>query len=450
MAKIICVTSGLTGILNASFEVVERLSRRGHEVICAAPVDIADKAFAQGILYKVLPPLKCNTSPALPKFKGPLKKISMLAYLLKNISKRRKKALEVTDPHYFVDLIKEYKPDLLILDIELHEYIIKAYALEIPFVLLSQWFSIWRRPALPYLLSETIPGEGLEGTRFMMQYNWLKVKVNRWMKFSRIGLYSGFTDRRSILLAFAKDEKFPSKYIGENYWPGPFLYNNLPVISMTEESLEFPHNKRPELYYAGPVVNANRKDKPAETVNDYTLEDAFQYAKEENKLIIYCSVSTMQKGDATFLKKVIRAVKSEKKWVLILSVGKLIPEQELGQLAPNIFTFSKVPQLKVLSKADCSINHGGIHTINECIHFKVPMLLYSGKHADQNGCAARIAFHQLGIRGDKDQDDHLMISKKVRTVLEDTIYRKNISLINKQYIKHIEDCRLEKLIERFL
>ena len=37
MAHILCMTTGLTGILNASFEVVRRLEKRGHRLTYACP-----------------------------------------------------------------------------------------------------------------------------------------------------------------------------------------------------------------------------------------------------------------------------------------------------------------------------------------------------------------------------------------------------------------------------
>ena len=44
MAKIICITTGLTGILNASFELVARLQQAGYEVCYASPKNVAEKS----------------------------------------------------------------------------------------------------------------------------------------------------------------------------------------------------------------------------------------------------------------------------------------------------------------------------------------------------------------------------------------------------------------------
>ena len=150
MAKIICITTGLQGILNASFELLRRLQAAGHEVSYAAPREVSAKVAAQGIAFSQLPQIPQQVPEKLPTFRGPLKKIKRLLYKYQNLAIRQKKALEQTDPHEFVALLDAEKPDLLIIDIELHEYIFKAHARRQKYILLSQWISLWKRPGLPY------------------------------------------------------------------------------------------------------------------------------------------------------------------------------------------------------------------------------------------------------------------------------------------------------------
>ncbi|MBV7332993.1 hypothetical protein KFU94_33145 [Chloroflexi bacterium TSY] len=62
---------------------------------------------------------------------------------------------------------------------------------------------------------------------------------------------------------------------------------------------------------------------------------------------------------------------------LLLSTGPQVSTDDLGTLPPNVKAFSSVPQLDVLRHADLMLCHGGITTINECIFFGVPMIVYS-------------------------------------------------------------------------
>lgn len=450
MAKIICVTSGLTGILNASIELIARLKASGHDLLYASPAAVTEKVRLQGIDFVQLPGISLHPCPELPTFSGPLKKLSRFFYKIKNASKLRKQALDNTEPHAFAKILETEQPDLLIIDIELHEYIFKTYQKNIPLVLLSQWFSLWKRPGLPYLLHDTIPGNGWKGQPWAIGFSWALVRLQRWWTFSKQRLYSVGTDRRSILLDLAKKGKFPLALLAENNWPGPFTYAQLPVISMTAEELEFPHTVRPNLFYVGPMVAENRKDLSANEDTISRLHKIFEQKKTSGAMLIYCSVSTLHQGDQLFIKKIIAAVEKRSDWILIIGLGGLVSDKQFGDLPANVHAFSYVPQLLVLKEADCSVNHGGIHTINECIHFKVPMLVYSGKRSDQNGCAARIAYHGLGIMADKDKDSAVEIETKIAAILSNDSFYEKVCTYHEHYLQYKKDRRAEQVVARFL
>lgn len=451
MAKILCITSGLTGILNASFELVVRLEKAGHHVIYASPKKVAERVGAQGIHFIALPEVPAHPEREnLPSFRGPLKKGLRWKYKIKHSERRKKEAKEKINPIAFANLLDTEQPDLVIIDVELHEYIFKAYAKKIPLLLLSQWFSIWNRPGLPYLLNDTIPGKGWRGQPWAMTLSWKWIQLKRGYTFFKKFIFSLGTDRRSALLALAKREGFPLEWIGENYWPGPFTYDRLPVMSMTPQEMEFPHEERPNHFYIGPMVFPNRKERLPTEKERELLVTALEYKKRTGASLIYCSISTLSKGDAHFINKVIAAVKERKEWMLVIALGGLLTAEDLIEGANNIFPFSYVPQLEILREADCSINHGGIHTINECIHFKVPMLVYSGKRSDQNGCAARVAFHKLGIMADKDKDNQAEIQKKIDEVLVNPAFRQNVETMNRHCQKYKDEGFVEQIISGFL
>lgn len=449
MAKIICVTTGLTGILNASFELVGRLEKAGHEIIYASPCRVKEKVVAQGITFFQLPEISWNTEPPLPEITGKFRKLARLKYKYQYAAERQAAALNKVDPKIFSNFLEDVQPDLLLIDVELHEYIFKAYGKKMPMVLLSQWFSLWNQKGLPYLLTDTIPGGGWRGHSVGLSISWRRIKIQRWITFAKKKWISGGTDRRSSLLALAKKENFPLEMIRENYWPGPFTYAVLPVLSMTMWELEFPHEVRPELYYLGAMVRENRVAPPLEKLEAEKLTTVFKYQEERQAKLIYCSVSTLSEGDIVFIKKIITAVKDQKKWMLVLSLGALHDKTYLTDLPENIFVFSRVPQMKILAIADCSVNHGGIHTINECIHFQVPMLVYSGKRSDQNGCAARVAYHEVGMMADKDQDDVMTIRDKIEKVLGNE-YRMKIAAMHQYYLKYKKEEIAISIIEKFI
>lgn len=450
MPHIVVITSGLTGILNASFELMHRLEKAGHRVTCACPKDVGEKVKMQGFSYFQLLEVSYEPAPDLPPFKEDFRKIKRLLYKWINRRKRQKEAIAALRMSDFEEKLEELKPDLLILDVELHEHIMTAVARKMPVLLLSQWFSLWEREGLPPLLHDTIPRVGEQGSPSAIQQAWEKIKQERKGIFLKKKLRSGGTNRRTILQLYAAQIGFPKKYIRENFWPGPFTYSDLPVINMTSEELEFPHKHRPNSFYVGPMVFAERKDVNTNASIEEKLEQLFLQKEQQNKKLIYCSVSTYREGDTSFLQKLIEAVKDKKEWIVIIGLGGMLEANSLQNLPENVHAFKWVPQLKVLEKADLSINHGGIHTINECLHFRVPMLIYSGKRSDQNGCAARVHYHGAGIMADKDVDKAGDIRLKIEAVLSEEKYIQEVNQIQTKQEKNKEDKLMENLVGTFI
>ena len=444
MRHILIITTGLTGILHSSFELAARLEGAGYKVTLANPVDVAKKVTTQGFQYVQLPAI--NFDPA-PKIANEISRISKIWVKLTQSNLRRKLAVEALGMDAFIDILEDIAPELVLIDVELHDHIITLYSKKIPMVLLSQWFTLRKSPGLPPLISDIIPGEGWRGTRWGMEWAWARIKTRRWWIKQKKWILSVGTDRRSILKHYAKSVDFPLKYIKDNYWPGPFNYNTLPILSMTLKELEFSHPVKPNLHYIGPMVYPKRKESSPEVDAKFKL--IFQQKKARQAKLIYCSVSTFKKGDQVFLKKVVQAVDGEKDWILVLSLGGLLNKDFLQPLPDNVFAYNWVPQLMVLEQADCSINHGGIHTINECIYFGVPMLIYSGKKSDQDGCAARVAFHKLGIKADKDDDGPKMIKRRIIELLSTPTYKMQVERCQKASANYKSDKALESYIENY-
>ena len=431
--------------MNASLQMLHCLELMGHEVVAASPRDVSTKVKNYGFSYQQLSMINFDPAPKTPDYKGRGKRVRGLVHRMMNFKSRRAEAIRRLGMEQFQAALKKIKPDLIIIDVELHEHIMTAYSQGYKLVLLSQWFSIWNRRRLPPIQSDILPGEGFWGSELGMRLSWWLIILKRWKIFLQKKITTWYTDRRSILQHYAKQIGFPLNYIRENFWPGPFVYDALPVMSMTAEELEFPHHQRPNHVYLGPMIYEPRISE-VDDASTIRLHEVLS-SKGDRKLI-YCSVSSFSKGDAQFVKRVIEAVSHREDWILVVSKSGTmnLPSTDL---ASNIFIFDWINQLLILSHADCSINHGGIHTINECLHFCVPMLVYSGKRSDQNGCAARVTFHGIGIRADKDADDVAQIQQKISEVLYSSTYYENIEKLN-QSIAQNTNQKLEQTIQHIL
>ena len=434
MAHILCVTSGLAGMLHASFEVVSRLEAAGHRVTYLSTAPVREAVEAQGFTYVQLPlfdpeALTRELPPAGSVWRRGLRRVGRWT----GRSALLQAGIEALDLDEHVRVLQSLDPDLIVADMEVHESILAAYQLDIPVVLLSAWFSTWQADDLPHIRTDTIPGEGADGQSREMQQAWRRAERKTRRRRLRQRL-RGNVERGDVLAYYAKQIGFPR---GELQWasfPPPFLYRTLPVLSMTLPALEFPHTPRPGLRYVGPMVYAERTDTRSDTATEERVDEVIRLSRETGKPLVYCTVSSMDPGDTAFLKKLVSVFAERQDWLLVLGLGGNVERSEFEPLPDNVFAFSWIPQLRILAGADVSINHGGIHTINECIHFGVPMLIYSGKRYDQDGCAARVAYHGFGLRGDKDRDGAHDIEQKLEYILTDTGIRDTVHRAREAYL----------------
>jgi zeaxanthin glucosyltransferase len=74
------------------------------------------------------------------------------------------------------------------------------------------------------------------------------------------------------------------------------------------------------------------------------------------------------------------------------------------------------------------------------------MVVYSGGYWDQDGGAARLVYHKLGVQGDKANDDETTLLKHIETALTDTRIHDSV----KRFQKIFKDYRDNEVAERFV
>ncbi len=425
------ITSGLTGIVNASFELAIRLEREGHQITYLCPQPIEEKVTLQGFRYFQLPEIKFNYSPI--NHDNNQLRFGFIRSLLKKgrDGERTLKALKLPE---YAKALSGIQPDVALIDQELHEVILAALSINIHVVLLNQWFCLQRLKGLPPIRFSIIPGEGVLGTSIGIRLAWLFMQL----KIKGRHLLNRLTSRhyrKIALMGYALELGIPKEHLESRNFPSPFIFTSLPMLSMTLPDLDFPFNVPTQFNYLGPMVSEHRKEIPNNLVIQKKLAQLIQLKKEKNRTLLYCSVTSMAESDTSFIRKIMQAVALSEKWLLAVGLGGKIQPSFFSNVPENVYLFEWMPQMEILKEADCSINHGGIHTINECIHFAVPMVVYSGKKYDQNGCAARVHFHEIGIMGDKDRDDSFQICKTIQRVLEQPKFRANVEKMQKRYQK---------------
>lgn len=415
MAHVALIITGLRGKLNASFEIAERLRNEGHEVTYVSPKDVRAEIEEQGFRFEKAPEINFTFSEPNSK-NHDTSFLIRLWHHFKNWGLHFERGKELLNLEEYKSILSKVAPDRVLVDMELHDFIFTTLALKTPITLFSTWFSDKISLELPPIRTTIIPGKGFKGSKFGILLAWVYLRARFWSRlmldYLTIRHY-----RRFVLLKYAKEIGFDTRTLLPNNFPPLFSYQELPIVTMAMKELDFPHDYPKNLTYAGPMIFVDREKERKNQNKLNEINEVISNKIKKDLKLIYCSIGTYVTADIPFLKKVIRAVEEEPNWVLIVSLGNMADISELNDIPENVHVFSYVPQLEVLSHSDCSINHGGVNSINECIHFKVPMLIYSGNRYDQNGCAARIAYHKLGLMGNKVSEDAQAINQNIHKVL---------------------------------
>lgn len=455
MAHIVIVTGGVASLNHSAFGLAYELRSDGHRVTFASPAPIQAAVTAQGLPFAPLAAAIPRTHEAASR-SLPAKVAGWMSKPL-TIASRKRRALDALGAQEFEAQMTALSPDLCIIDVELSAYIISACALGIPTAALAAFVSLRKYDRVPPLHLGIVPGVGWRGSRFGIEWAWLRFRLWKWARFQSQRLRFLGDDPISVLRQHARNVGFPfDAEVALYQWLLPFIFRRLPLLYTNAYEIDFPHQPHPSCRHLGPMILLDRDDShvsPARQEVGAALEQLFEGRRQDpQRRLIYCAFGAAFTGDdSAFLLKVVEAVSGEGHWDVILALGGRRDPRELGALPPHVHAFGWVPQLRALEHADCAVIHGGIGSMNECIHHGVPILAYPFKHTnDQPGAAARITYHRLGIVSDRDEDAPEQIRQHIRTLLGDDGYRQRVAAMNNHFRRYREERRAAAIINALL
>ena len=418
MAHIACITNGLTGLLLASLEMVRRLEADGHHITYIAPASARDAAIREGLSFEELPDLEVDAERAM------------------------------TD---FAICLEAFSFDLALIDTELPEAVLSAQAIGLRTVLLNTWMSIWKHPGLPPLHRQIQPGVGFQGTSFGMELAWLRHRITRRLKDAARRLWHGRRFRITAMRAYARRTGFPHRQEFDfDNWLLPFSFKTMPILVLHAYEFEFPHQPRAHVHYVGPMVNSERKEASSNPGDHQRIEAVLARRRNRRTRLVFGGFGSFFSADDALLQKIAEAFTNRPDWELIVPLGNKAEAIKQRTVPSNVHIVSWAPQLLLLRCADAAIVHGGINTIDECIHFETPMLAYSGGVTDMPGNIARLVHHGLGIEGDSDRDGAVTIANRLDQLMADQNIAKRLRKHRTAAERYVEERVLEKTIEALL
>ncbi len=300
-------------------------------------------------------------------------------------------------------------------------------------------------PGRPPLNSDAFPNDkiAVEKAKRLMKWNQFK------STFKKKWMWLGF-DENFIIQRRLKRNSIPEKYISKHPGLVNFALTEIDQFIISPKEFDFPEfEPESNQHYVGFMTFENRNVQPEKEFTNSFSHILTIKEKEKSKLI-YCSFGTIEpKNKAvmfSFLRKVV-AVISKENYILILSLRADLEDIIEFKLAKNVFIFNSVPQLHVLKYTDVFITHSGMNSIKEAILHEVPMLSYPiHSEFDPNGNAARIAYNKLGLRGNAKTDTTNEICLKIKEILTNPLYRKNIQALKQHDMLYSPANFIEKFL----
>ena len=286
-------------------------------------------------------------------------------------------------------------------------------------------------PDRPPLNTDVYPTDRDAVKKAVRRMKHIQLKTRLLKKFVQLGYDDKFLIKRRL-----KKNAIPTRYISSTPGLLNFSVRNVDEFIFAPREFDFPNlTIASHQHYIGFMTNETYNDK-SEPVYGNAWPYISHLRERKNLKLIFCSFGTIEPSSSevifSFIKKLAN-VTTRQNYILVVAVKAKQEDVDKLTAKGNIYIFNFVPQLQVLKHADLFITHGGLNSIREAVYAEVPMLLYPiHPEYDPVGNAARIAYHQLGLRGYAATDTEDDIGKKIKTLLSNPLYKTNVQKLKAQ------------------
>ena len=444
MARILCIQTGLRGMLHSCIELGRRLERAGHEVVHASPHDLDAEMDPRRLTFIQLPERLKEPAPQLAAASSLPNRLIQRAREFISRRQRLAEGVEALGMPAFLDLVRDASVDFVLIDMELEEHIIALHGAGIRFALLNQFFPIWEENGRPPLDSSLIPDGSNDAE---IAASWRRVHEEKRLRTRRSWRRYFGTDRASVVEAYAKQSGFPEDTLIRSGWCLPLSFQSLPTLTLAAAELDLAESQLPWQRYVGPMVSSEARPLPPEQAEaSLQLLAEVGALKNAGRKVLVATSSTLAPVDNTRLALFAEALRQRPDLVLILGQGGQDSSAEIDRPA-NLLLAPWLPQLELLAKANLCINHAGIHVIHECIATLTPMLVLSGGRFDQDGNAARVVAAGLGLGNAAMTRDPAAFLRGVDQILGDEEIGVRLRGMKRRCERYAADTALEGWVE---
>lgn len=416
MAKLLVVTVGVRSHLNRCLEFARRCRELGHEVaLCCQNPTIADTVERSGFEFFAL---ESDSSQSLARSR--LGKLLDIRAFRATLEQRNRTLLKGAG---LPQLLDTWSPDICLISSELHELVLIAHNLAAKVVVLEFHVSTFRQEGIPPMSSGLVP-DWSPWSNSQATWSWRFLYLRRFLGRLWRRLVLGSWSKHSVIKRLVTKSGYSFKtLLSLSHWQF-YTFKTLPCWIFTAPELDFriPAARR-DTVYLGPMIDQR---KPAYTP-EFKLEwKAWKYKDSDRPLIVVSSGSILKRSE--FCRFVVDAVRELPVRVVMNFPGARL--RDLGKIPDHVLVSSWIPVVRLLEMADLCVTHGGTSTLQESLSAGVPLLIYSADVMDQNGNAARVQYHQTGLRGSA--TDAKAISYDIQRLLDNPSYKDNARLFAQQ------------------
>lgn len=428
---------------NATYKLAQALKMRNHRVIYIGHESFRDTIARQGFEFY-------NHTIFPPREKAPKGNIiKQIIYRYKTTKRNEEYYLKGLS---LEEVNKKFKPDLYILDVSLNFLFPILLEKKIKFIIYNTKVNLNKTHLIPPVTSPLIPKNNIWSMiRIELSWQYRFLKKQLLMIYSKLICFGA--SNPVMIRKYLKRNNVDPKKILDTKRVGHFGIRIAPEIIFSLQEFDFGNRIEKNQLYMCPCVNLSRDESSA----NFSLFETLQKSDIEGRFdkIVYCSFgsydSKYRLTRIQFLVNLINIFLRKNNYLLIVSTGSDIHPRWFKLEAPNIYLYQKVPQLEVLSKCDMMINQGGMQSVQECILKQVPMLVYPlNPDLDQEGNAARVLYHGLGLRGNIRKDNEAQIEEKIEKILNDSVFTSNVKDFQRKCLQNDSFERGLKFIEYYI
>ncbi|MEM9743400.1 MAG: hypothetical protein AAF918_12010 [Pseudomonadota bacterium] len=458
--RIVYFSVGMGSTIHGSTALAARLQADGHQVTIVSVASMEGACAAAGVDFVRLESFDQHRDRlrALTRARNE-HRLSPAAWIrwLRACLALRRESLELRECRTL--LVRE-APDLVLADVEAHLGILLTLALDLPCALVSFFFDMRRHSTVPHLQSTLgLPTSLAERFRVAMSHRLLSLRSLWWRTTTRYSV-TALRQRlapiryRSVeageLIQLAKALELPLQpRIATDQWLRPWMYRDLPTMSLTLADLDFsvpPSHPIAQPRYVGPMLT---NDRPEVRLSKEDVERLGSFISDEvdgaGRTLIYCGLGTYLSANPQVLSALVEVLRQRSDWALVVGLGGFESATSvLARCPQNVLFLNWAPQLQVLERAAVAVVHGGISSINECVATSTPMLFCLAGNIDSPGNVARLVQHGLGRRGRVDDSQKLLLD------LEALINDHELAARLRQHAAALKAMVQEKRMEQFV